>query len=766
LRKRLEVAPRETTGSGGGDAAVLDAIVQILADSGKPLKASALVPLLRVFGHRLERADVNRVLYGVPAKNLLLKDESFQWSLRPGVAPKPRDGARAEVRANRVQDGPVGVYRALPEPDSKKAQTRSDIPDTSVCTGWPPYGPVGVGSAVANGGPGGPCWTDEQKRVIELDPSARGLVVAGPGTGKTFVACARAAWLLGQGLSPSNILMFSFTRAAVAEIRDRIGAVAKAGDEDAAAVRISTLDSAAWHLNRGLGDESKDEKVFTSFGENIERALELLRAPSDGLREFVERMRHVIVDEAQDLVGDRSRLVIAILKSLAPDCGVTVFADPAQAIYGFSNDEDDDLIDEEPFINQFKRAFPEAKEYELCQLHRTKKSDLVKLFASARKAVTSSPGSRLDEVRTAIGRNADRIEEALEKQQLTDQHLVLFRRRSEVLQASSFISSSQKGAARTHRLRLSGFPQVIHPWIGVTLWDLGSNRLTKQAFEERWAERMGSLPEYSRDHAWRTLQRFAGGPGGAVNLTVLRSVLSRPRPPIEFGVSDAGAAGPILGTIHASKGRQAPKVVLVLPEGRVDDQKQQEEEARVLYVGATRAQELLRLKSALRTRFSRHQSGRVFHGCPGKKIQFEIGKEGDFIRESPVVPRFLADEADAVSLQAWLQTGPCHAPCSARLEKLDGTWEYVLRRVDGADGGPILGGLSNGLVKELQEIARSRGAKALAPKFINHLVIYGVETVVLAPDSPAITRVHPRFQRLGIFLAPLVKGLTTCKLID
>ena len=66
-------------------------------------------------------------------------------------------------------------------------------------------------------------WDAEQMRVITADSDARLIVEAGPGTGKTAVACARLAHLISEeDIEPSKILMISFTRAAAAEIRARL----------------------------------------------------------------------------------------------------------------------------------------------------------------------------------------------------------------------------------------------------------------------------------------------------------------------------------------------------------------------------------------------------------------------------------------------------------------------------------------------------------------------------------------------------------------
>jgi superfamily I DNA/RNA helicase len=68
-------------------------------------------------------------------------------------------------------------------------------------------------------------------------PTARVLVDAGPGTGKTHVACTRVAALIADGVPAARIWLISFTRTAVVEIRNRI-ASALSDPGEAAAVRV------------------------------------------------------------------------------------------------------------------------------------------------------------------------------------------------------------------------------------------------------------------------------------------------------------------------------------------------------------------------------------------------------------------------------------------------------------------------------------------------------------------------------------------------
>ena len=58
--------------------------------------------------------------------------------------------------------------------------------------------------------------------MVEAQFDDKIVVHAGPGMGKTAVACARVSELIRQDVEPANIWLLSFTRTAVAEIRDRI----------------------------------------------------------------------------------------------------------------------------------------------------------------------------------------------------------------------------------------------------------------------------------------------------------------------------------------------------------------------------------------------------------------------------------------------------------------------------------------------------------------------------------------------------------------
>lgn len=165
----------------------------------------------------------------------------------------------------------------------------------------------------------------EQLRVVEASGEERLLVIAGAGQGKTEVVVSRIEHLVqNEDLGASDeILVLSFSRAAVSAVRTRLDL------RDAAAANVRTFDSFA-----SLLLSEAELKVEGSFETRIRRATQLLNE-ADDVPPPVESLRHVIIDEVQDLVGDRADLVKAILKRVDEDAGITALGDPLQGVYDF-----------------------------------------------------------------------------------------------------------------------------------------------------------------------------------------------------------------------------------------------------------------------------------------------------------------------------------------------------------------------------------------------------------------------------------------------
>ncbi len=611
-------------------------------------------------------------------------------------------------------------------------------------------------------------WDEEQRAVIDSPSGYRLHVSAGPGTGKTAVACARVSQLIDRGnLEPSRIWLISYTRTAVREIRDRIAAYLE--DSAAAyAVKIATLDSHAWTIHSGFDEEAK---LFGSYEENIERVLKLVQTDY-GVADYLESVEHLVVDEAQDIVGIRADLVIAIVKKLSAACGVTVFADEAQAIYGFADDAEirNGKVKNLSLPERVRRGDAgDFKECELSTVHRTEAPQLLTIFSDTRRKVLSNSGgkdSKFAEVRKDVIQLAHGRTPSVSDPSLADLEdaFILYRRRSDVLLAASFLSQS----GISHRIRMSGLPVCLVPWIGATMSEYTEPNLTKNTFAEIWASKVrgSSLETYHPEKAWQHLVRLAGKTPTVVNMRLLRKRLGRKQPPAELCSSELGDRGPIVGTIHASKGREADTVHLMLPNDS-DANVDQQEEARVVFVGATRGRSKLMVGRGYRQIAKRVEpSGRAYALSIKEekpRAQVEIGHAGDISAEGLAGRRFFGSAEEIRKNQNTILSFSNNRV--SLVGKADRSEEFSYRlRKEGQ--GPCLAVLSQSVNVDLFKIAEDiqeqvGGRRLRPPDVIRHLRIIGVRTIVLPPDAPECDLLREPWASSGILIAPLVIGYTT-----
>lgn len=621
-----------------------------------------------------------------------------------------------------------------------------------------------------------PDWDLEQLEVILEAPTGWQLVLAGPGAGKSAVACQRVAYLIDESVPPSRILLVSFTRTAVAELRDRIVSYAVAGVA-ARSVRISTIDSHAWSLRGGFDDEPLPRLLGDgSYDLSIERTVELFKNQNPDLMDFMALLEHLVIDEAQDVMGLRADLVLQMLRSLSPTCGVTILADPAQAIYGFTTDRSDDSKQERSLLERLPAECPRPLlQRALKNLHRVRDGALADLFLRTRKEIETAEDARghiarvQQTIRDACGNDVgvtsfEDLADILKQAQGISM-LVLFRRRADVLFASSYCSQ----AGVEHRLRMSDLPVVVRPWLGWLFGETVQAILDRDDFDKLWESRGSLCPApfqgEERDDCWALLHRLAAGSRPrTVDLVHLRNTVARARPPIEICYPELGATGPILGTIHASKGREADVVVLVMPPHRERGYETREgtdsaaifEEGRVYYVGATRARELLATAGNSATRVGYLDSGRIFRICGDRKAQLEVGRDGDVDRlahlawsSSLKAQRTLAAHASrAVPVKAWAVAEEDYALRVALEQKDDDGVTRVLE----------IGQLSSSFRADLGRLWSKidRNGSLKPAESIPHLYLAAVGTVGLAEHERGA--VKPPFSQSALALAPVVKG--------
>lgn len=614
-------------------------------------------------------------------------------------------------------------------------------------------------------------WTTEQFRVIEADATERILVDAGPGTGKTAVVCARVAWLIDHaGLEPTEIWLVSFTRTAVHELRNRIGTFLSEPSK-AAGIRIATIDAHSWAIQSGF---NRDATLTGSYEDNIRNVIHLIQT-SEGVFQYVANVRHLFVDEAQDVVGARVELVLELINSLPEESGVTVMCDEAQAIYGFS--EDEVSADIKGTLPESIREFMGEKfsELELTEIHRTDDATLCEVFAKGRailRKARTKPEKTFHGIRELISESnhGDLGGHREDLQSLPDDladSFLLFRRRGEALEASGYLG------LRPHRLRMSGLPAMIHDWIGLLLWDWPDQEMTQADFNQRWSERMKGRTDFTADTAWDRLVRLVGLTKTRVSVARLAQKLAGGSPPIDLCLPDFGYEGPIVGTIHGAKGREADQVRLYLPHVSDDQHANHEdieEESRVLFVGASRARKALYVGRGATKAFARRldPSGRAFTPYPfskGKKqarSAVEIGRIGDVGPEGLVGKEFFPSVKDAKKAQARIIAASrqmVNAEAKSAGKELN--WAYgVTTEKCPEEPFVYLSQRVNmdmfGIAEKVNEIVAMNRWKP--PIKIPYLRSFGTRTIAVAPDDPVRETLHGPWRDSGFMLAPLLLG--------
>ncbi|MGE2731765.1 UvrD-helicase domain-containing protein [Mycolicibacterium vaccae] len=408
--------------------------------------------------------------------------------------------------------------------------------------------------------------SSEQRAVVQAPLDAKIIVTAGPGTGKTHTLVSRVEHLIGDDsdIAGQEVLSLSFSRAAVGVLRRRVAMLSTRGSR----VRSATFDSFATRLLDTFGKSSLEG---IGYDRRIELAIELLDAQAV---DELEETRHILVDEAQDLTGVRADFVHKLLD--VTDCGFTVFADQAQAVYDFG----DEAPDNRSFVERVSATYASTVQaMHLTTNFRTTDPDI--LAAAALGGSIRDSSAQRDEVVYRFDRltrglpAAGAITDAAYMLQGATDTAILTRRNSEALAVSNVLAD----AGVEHQLRRRADDPVVGAWLSRLQHKLGSRRLTLADIESA-----SQLLPWTPAVTWAALSRAARPRKGVLDLGQIAEQLATRVPPDEL--IDSGTDGVVVSSIHRAKGLEFDTVLLVPFHIDSEDWLQ---EARVLYVGLTRA---------------------------------------------------------------------------------------------------------------------------------------------------------------------------------
>ncbi|GLB65926.1 UvrD-helicase domain-containing protein [Arthrobacter mangrovi] len=422
-----------------------------------------------------------------------------------------------------------------------------------------------------------------QQDVAHAAPEERRFVVAAAGQGKTEVLLERIRSLRADGLNPADeVLVLSFSRAAVETARRR------SLQQGLDGVLILTFDALAARL---LLDGATDANPLAgSFEQRIRRATELVR---DGdLPPLLEPVRHILIDEAQDVVGDRAELVLAIFDALGDDLGFTVLGDPLQGIYDFQLDESVSQMTS----SEFRRRLFDDYAPELVQLeghYRATSSQMRSLIDIAGRIrpsdgdveVVESAHEVLDRFRRSITSSNFLDEAGVLEPDDGDTTAVLTSTNYEVLIASELLWNE----GISHVVRRRSQDMRVAPWVHTVLHNLEARSYPEKVI----LDKLSALGDESVEDRWRDLKTAEGDfrSHSSLNVALLGQRLRHLSVPVSLTVSDHHAL--TVSTVHRSKGLEFTNVIYLPPGPKAPAGQRTWPTLRQKYVALSRAREQL-----------------------------------------------------------------------------------------------------------------------------------------------------------------------------
>lgn len=458
---------------------------------------------------------------------------------------------------------------------------------------------------------------DESQRVAaEASPETRQIVLAGPGSGKTEVVAALVAGLVVEHeVDPeTELVVISFSRAAVRAVTRRL----KDGDVSASAA-VRTLDALAAQI---VLESDAGDVATMSFDRRIEVATAALRRGDWGA---IEDLRHLVVDEVQDVVALRAEFLLALVSSLQGRSGFTLLGDPAQAIYDFQLRSAEDLAGAD-LLRQASAAGA-VRTVTLTGSYRALTRE-----TRAAAGLRAGAGVELEDAYWRVREFVDDLVSVRDVDELTP----LLQGASGSAAVLTFTNGEALLVA--HELWDRDVPAVVRrpvrdpvcdPWVARVL-----------ASRSTWTREEFVLRHDDEDTArarWKALRAATRPRGATVDTSAVASALRGRRPlPGELAASDD--RGPVVSTIHRAKGLEFDTVVLAPSPSRADDERDDHERTRQLYVGVTRARaRLVRLMTRRVWGLTRdHNSDRWIRVGREKwrTLRFEM-RGGDMDRSEP-----------------------------------------------------------------------------------------------------------------------------------
>lgn len=442
-----------------------------------------------------------------------------------------------------------------------------------------------------------------QEKIIQADPNEVIFVDAGPGTGKTYTLIEKINYMVSKlDVEAENIIVLSFTNAAVVELKNRLNDFVKAdGDRSLRNVDIRTFHSLAWWLLLQANEDddliSKGwKKINLDSGKiNFETSLKCASELLTKYPEFVFGW-NLIVDEVQDLTNERAEFVLALINAcLINKSCVTVFGDYCQAIYDYSVDGVAPTISSEDFYSKvYQLMNGKGKYYKMGQNYR-QTNDLQMINDAFREKILSRNTKIMQ---AEVGKIKDKIKKMNKTaKNLTEADLhalndgkptcLLCRNNGQTLSLSTILH--QKKIA--HTVNVYEKKENFASWIAQAFFDYKKDTITQEQLNILLNKKKINIEDCSIRELWDQIRGLMHTHGDVVEVQELLDAIRLYR--IDDPIFKTIKQEPIIvSNVHRAKGREYESVIIddAFIEGfqEASNGYQQIGEYKTLYVAMTR----------------------------------------------------------------------------------------------------------------------------------------------------------------------------------
>lgn len=429
----------------------------------------------------------------------------------------------------------------------------------------------------------------DQERAASAPPDARQIVIAGPGAGKSEVVGERCRFLLEHDVYPEEIFVISFSNVAVDVVRARTRDVVDEGR----GVDCATIDSLAARVRLELGEA---EPRFDGFDQAVFSAVRMLENADEIV---LPNVRHVIVDEVQDVVGIRARFVLALLAhAFNEGVGFTLLGDPMQSLYDFQIG-DEEVMSSEALLEAVRERYG-AETVVLSGEYRSRTAEAraVALARPELEGLTSSDQlMRLRDLSADLPPLGALDEDAADDIAAWQGSTALL---CDTNARAGLVAARFAALGLPVELAASATDPSLAPWIAELLARSDSVTVSFDEFMQL-AEARGVV---DAEDKWRTLVRVSRSPRGLDLRELSAGLLARRYPP---DLRREPAARAIASTVHRAKGQEFENVVLVDPESWFGKIEEQGPAARRLFVAMSRGRSRLTRGRGVSTKYWRKE---------------------------------------------------------------------------------------------------------------------------------------------------------------